>query len=127
MADGVYGKITNATGNLRGLEESLYTKDSYLMLDDGDGVSFHRVQLQLTAMSFRPEQVALYYKSTFAGDEMVAKSVDRFGVALSVFGEPNAENMDIQCKYSWFTGFQSGADGNGKIPCFATGKRWYYR
>ena len=118
VADGTYGKITKATGNVQGLEETLgHTKDSYLMINESGSISFHRVQLQLTAMSFRPEAMGLYYKSTFAADEKVAENVERFGVALSVVGEPNAENFASQCKASWFTGFQSGANGNAADTC----------
>jgi len=113
VADGVYGKITYATGSICGMPEaSAFTKDNYLMVTDDEGVSFHRVQLQLTAMSFRTDVMGLYYKSAFAGDELVAENIDRFGVALSVTEEPNAENFGAQCKASWFTGFQSGATGN---------------
>ena len=113
VADGNYGKITNLTGNVQGLpEESLHTKDNYLMISGDEGISFHRVQLQLTAMSFRPESMGLYYKSTFAGDELAAEKIDRYGVALSLAGEPNAENFATQCRASWFTSFQSGVGGN---------------
>ena len=118
VADGNYGKITNVTGNVQGLLEALgYTKDSYMMVNRDEGISFHRVQMQLTAMSFRPEQIGLYYKSAFAGDELVAENVEKFGVALSLVGEPNAENFATQCKASWFTGFQSGSDANETDNC----------
>lgn len=118
VADGVYGKLTCVTGNVQGVSEGvLYKNDIYLMVTEEAGTSFHRVQLQLTTMSFRPEAMGLYYKSAFAGDEVVASHVDRFGVALSLAGEPNAENMQTLCKASWFTDFASGKNGNPADQC----------
>ena len=57
-------------------------------------------------------QPSIYYQSYFKGDQIVAQEVDNFGVALGVYEMPNAVNMDTKCKYSKFTKFISGEDGN---------------
>jgi len=104
-----YGKITKVVGNVQGLpEESAAAADSYLMVAEAEGVSFHRVNLQLTAMTLRASRVGVYYKSAFAGDELVAQKVAQFGVALSVSGAPTEKNPGVM---SWFNGFQPGING----------------
>ena len=78
------------------------------MVTEADGVSFHRVTLKLTAMTLRASQAGVYYKSTIAGDEIVAEQVAQYGVALSVYGAPTAE--DQNSVYSWFEGFRAGSN-----------------
>ena len=103
VADGNYGTITTITGEFA-------AADGYVMVNDG-GYSFHKVDLSLTDMSLRAENVGLYCKSNFLGDEVVAENVNTFGVALSIKGEPNAENLNEDCRYSTFPGSKF-AEGN---------------
>ena len=106
VKDGVYGKITGITGKVAAAE-------GYLQVtEEKEGVSFHRVNLDMYAMSLRPSAAGVYYKSYFAGDEVVASKVQSFGVAMSVVEAPDASNMDDHCLYSAFTGFQAGKDAN---------------
>ena len=101
VADGVYGKVTNVTGSVKAAE-------GYLQV----GESFHRVNLDIYAMTLRASDVGVYYKTRFEADEVVAEQVESFGVALSVVAEPNAQNLDSYCGYSVFTGFEAGKDAN---------------
>lgn len=104
-----YGVLTNVSGSVAGVPaEANCAEDGYLMVTEGTSLSFHRVNLQIYAMTLRPTNVGLYYKSYFAGDEIVAKNVERFGVALSVMDTPSADNLETKCKYSIFTGFTAG-------------------
>lgn len=113
VADGVYGTISNYTGTLAGVQESWdRVPDGYLMVTEGGKTSFHRVNLQLTAMSLRAPEVGVYYRSNFAGDEVVSRNVQTFGVALSIQGVPTEKNLDTYCWRSKFHGFISGASGN---------------
>ena len=96
-----YGKIT---GTVSGVQ----AQDGYMMITEDDGVSFHRVNLQLKAMSLRASDAGIYFKSDFAGDELVAENVKQFGVALSLQGIPTTDNLETDCKYSKFTEFQAG-------------------
>jgi hypothetical protein len=86
------------------------------MVTEEDGVSFHRINLQICCMTLRPdvngESVpGLYYKSYFAGDEKVADRIAQFGVALSATGEPD-ESAISERHASEFTGFKGGKDAN---------------
>lgn len=97
-----YGKIKVAgEGQVLGLpEESTLVEDGYMKITEEDGISFHAVNLQLTAMTLRSEQAGVYYKSKFGGDELVAERVKAFGVALSIKAVPTLENLDTACKCS---------------------------
>lgn len=117
-----YGKLTKLLGNVQGLPEtSDLAEDGYLMITEEDGVSFHRVNLQLTAMTLRASVAGVYYKCTFAGDELVAQNVSRFGVALSIKGMPAADNLETQCVLSWFEGFEAGVNGDEKNSTLLSG------
>lgn len=119
VADRRYGKLYGFAGSVKGIPvECDLAEDGYLMITEEDGRStFHRVNLEIYAMTLRPEvngavEPGVYYKSYFAGDEMVQENTATFGIALSVTQMPNAENMETHCKYSWFENFVAGADGN---------------
>ena len=107
VKDGVYGKITGINGTVKAAE-------NYLQVTEENVVSFHRVNLELYAMSLRSSNVGVYYKSYFAGDEVVASQVESFGVALSVAGTPTASNINTKCRYSSFTNFLPGEGANAK-------------
>ena len=104
VADGVYGKLT--------VSGSTAAQEGYLLVTEGDGVSFHRVTLAITDMTLRPDEAGIYYKSTFLGDEKVAGAVTRFGVALSVYAVPDEDNMETLCRYSIYGDFVPGTAGN---------------
>lgn len=109
-----YGKIkVTGQGEVAGLpEDSDLAKDGYLMVTETLGgeeyVSFHRVNLQITHMTLRAEDTGVYFKSEFAGDELVAQRVQKFGVVMSVTGDPTEEDLQKTGTYSWFTGFEAG-------------------
>ncbi len=113
VADGKYGKLTVTGGEVKGLSAGTeFAEDSYLAVIENGAYSFHRVKLQIYAMSLRPDQAGLYYKSHFLADEKAAVQISSYGVALSVMDTPTAENLETACKYSSFTGFESGPVGN---------------
>lgn len=109
-----YGKIASYTGKIAGVpEEAACAEDGYVMVTEADGVSFHRLNLQLKAMTLRPQvgdkyEPGIYYKSYFAGDEMVAEQIDTFGVALSLIGTPTEATLNTKCRYSVFNNFVGG-------------------
>lgn len=118
------GKLEGvAAGTVPVVDETNYPfgyLDSYLKVEEaGKGYSFHRVNLQITAMTLRHKNEdetaynpGLYYKSDFAGDQLVAANVSKFGVALSVAEMPSAENFGVNNKCSVFENFVAGANGN---------------
>ena len=97
-----YGKLT---GTITGVAAA----EGYMMITEEDGVSFHRVDLSMTDMVTRPSQVGTYYKSSFAGDELVAERVARYGVALRLEGAPTEDDLGVM---SWFEDFAPGAEAN---------------
>lgn len=101
-----YGSVANVTG-------SIAAASDYLMIQESGSYSFHRVDLQIHTMTLRPEEAGVYYKSNFAGDEIVAANVDRYGIALSIKAVPSAENIKTACATSYFTGFSAGSNGEG--------------
>lgn len=118
-----YGKIKNYSGaNLAGVSvDDGVVANSYLMVKEADGVSFHCVNLQINAMSLRPQvdgeekfNPSLYYTSAFAGDALVAQNVKQFGVAYNLDEEPSAKNMGLTSIYSKFDGslFQPGSNNS---------------
>ena len=109
VKDGKYGKLTNVDGNVMGLPlDTGIAVDEYMMITDNGEISFHRIGLSLTAMTLRSNVAGVYYKSAFGVDEMVADLIEGYGVALSVYAEPTKENLDTQCKYSYFGNFSAG-------------------
>lgn len=94
VTDGVYGKVS---GNV-------VAADGYIAVTEVDGVSLHKVELKIVAMSLRASAVGVYYKSNFQADEVAAMYIKQYGVALSVKGEPNETNSTFSC----FTNFANG-------------------
>ena len=103
-----YGKLSNAVAGIR-------AEDSYLMITEEDGVSFHRIDLQMTHMTLRAGEAGVYYKSSFAGDEVVARNVTRYGVALSVTGIPTEETIGICSRYDTFLPGSGSNAANGTL------------
>lgn len=109
-----YGKLTNVIDDdkVMGIPvESAIAEDGYLMVSEEDGISFHRVNLQLYELSLRTQEVGLYYNSYFAGDEVVKDNVETFGVALSLDGEITLSNVG-EAEKSTFNNFESGDGAN---------------
>ena len=118
VKDGKYGRITKVVGNVTGAAAGQIAGDSYLKITEDSGVSFHCVRLQIYAMTLRvnatddKQEPGLFYKSYFKADEKAAPQIETYGVALSLFGAPTLENLETECSYTQFTGFESGALGN---------------
>ncbi len=119
VADGRYGRITQVIGAYAGASaDAGHSDDSYLAVNENGVISFHCVRLQIYAMTLRVDatddrqEPGLYYKSYFRADEKAAPLISTFGVALSVYDIPDAENMDETCRYTEISGFESGPYGN---------------
>ncbi|MBQ8751901.1 MAG: hypothetical protein IJZ13_02220, partial [Clostridia bacterium] len=116
VADGVYGKISNVTGTVKGAAKG---GDSYLIVNESGAISAHCVRLNIHTMTLRVDNTedrqepGLYYKSDFKADEKAAPQIATFGVALSVMQKPTTENLESdRVKYSVHDHFEGGADGN---------------
>lgn len=102
VADGMYGRLTEVSGAVQAAE-------GYLQVTEDGGSSFHKVDLEITDMTLRPASAGVYYQCNFSGDEVVAARVERYGVALSLHGEPTADALGVA---SYFTDFQAGQGSN---------------
>lgn len=110
VSDGIYGKIYAHSGNVCAAE-------GYLAVTEGTALSFHKLTLEITAMSLRSKtdskyDPSVYYKSNFRGDEVVASKIEKYGIALNVKEEPSASNMNITSRFSVFQNFTAGPNGN---------------
>ncbi len=109
IGDGVYGKLTDVSGNVAGIPQGTgLVANPYLMHTENGEITFHCMGLKLTAMTLRGEQGGVYYKCAFGGDEIVEQYVAAYGVVLSLWGEPTADNFDTRCKATRYTGFEAG-------------------
>lgn len=104
-----YGKLTDVSGKVAGVPvEAACAEDGYLMVKEGSALSFHRVNLQIRAMTLRPEDAGVYYECDFAADEVAAERVGSYGVALSVSAVPTEKNLEKGCVYTAFSDFRAG-------------------
>lgn len=123
-----YGSIGSFSGDVQAAFSPQVDGYGYLMFhDNGYDASFHYVELRITDMVLRPQDKngetydpSLYYKCAFVGDEVVAKNVESYGVALSLVDEP-AKITPQQCGYSTFTNFAPGANGNEEQSTLLSG------
>lgn len=95
VEDGIYGTLT-VTGQV-------VAKDGYLQATENGKLSFHKADLQIYAMTLRPESAGVYYRSRILGDRFVMENIEKFGVALNVFEAPCVDNINTTSKYSEFT------------------------
>lgn len=101
VADGVYGKVTNATCQVAGKTVAAPVGgDNYLMVKEADGISFHRVQIEITEAVLRPQNAGIYYKSEIRADELATAQFETSGVILNAAEAPSLENMDTTSIYT---------------------------
>ena len=99
-------------GILAAVSGSVMAADGYMMLSLEEGISFHKVGLQLTTVTLRAESAGIYYTGSFFGDELVAANVDAYGIALRLDQAPDADHMRFSSAYSRYRHFAAGANGN---------------
>ena len=102
VRDGVYGKITGEIDcDVQPVTvDSPWSDDNYLMITEGSTVSFHRVQLQITDVSLRPNCAGIYYHGSFFGDSMVEEKISSFGIILNAGEVPTLQNMETTSLYT---------------------------
>lgn len=97
VSDGCYGTVS---GEITGTAEA---EEGYITVTENDGVSFHRLNMELTRVTLRPSEPGIYFTGDFRGDEAVQSTVKRFGIALNAYTEPTADNMDGTTVYTSLT------------------------
>lgn len=103
---GDYGTVVKAAG--------ITALPGYLQADHGETVSFHRLTMELTAVSLRCNEAGVYYHSRFGGDAWVRSAVAAYGLILSIQEEPTLENG----AYTRFTDTTEWE--NGEVYCTGT-------
>jgi len=105
--------VRKGNGKVEGMPASM-ENDGYLAVTEGEYVSFHRVNLRINYMTLRAKDTGVYFKSAFAGDELVAERIEEFGIVMSVLGEPTEENLMSGVGFSRFDGanFEAGVNMN---------------
>ena len=110
VSDDNYGKVNAISGDVQGLGEDADGNVFVKIREDG-GISFHAVSLKIKKSSLRPDEVGLYFKCDFSGDELVAENVTSFGIAMSVTGEPDESTLENP---KHFTRFEKSDFGTGE-------------
>ncbi len=129
ITDGAYGKIPAAS------KAFVQAAEGYLMAEEEDGLSFHRIVLNISGMSLKSKSVGLYFISEFKGDRLVKEQIKNFGVMLSVDGDPvdvmetgivrstqfgkEAFNLGTPQTSSLVIGIMKDANGNDKNQQYA--------
>ena len=90
----------------------------YVAVQETEGVSFHRIQAQITSVALRPSAEGLYYTGSFGCDETVGASIASFGIAVSTVNMPDKSFMtDSDTLYTEFAGetMENGAIKTGVL------------
>ena len=105
VEDGVYGTVTAG--------EQVKAAPGYLAVTEGGKTSFHKYEMEVTALVVNPTERGITYKSSFKGDQKVQSQVKEFGVAMRAYNAPNEMSIwsDPDCythvaldKSQWKTG-----------------------
>lgn len=90
----------------------------YITVTETEGVSFHRIQSQITDVALRPSADGLYFAGSFGCDETVGANIESYGVAVSTVNMPGADFMtDSDTLYTEFAGstMENGAKKTGVL------------
>ena len=66
----------------------------YLAIADETGMTMHRLEMRLSAVSLRTSQAGIYYKAVYYCDAVLSEKVQAFGVVLSLNNMPGEDFMD---------------------------------
>lgn len=112
ISDGVYGKIKAISGNILPAEATA-TQDPYLLYQGSSYLSYHAIGLNISGMTLKPGEAALYFNNNFACDSLVRSQIASFGIAMSVEGAPTLETMENEKHYTKLDASLFGTeDGN---------------
>lgn len=112
VSDGDYGQIADTAGNVIAAPDYLAVTET--------ATSYHKLVLKASSATLRAEASGIYYTCQFAGDEVIKRNIDSFGVALNVNAAPTAAQIaeDTEGKKRadnasehWLTGAVNEANG----------------
>lgn len=90
---------------------------NYYIALGGDGkYTFHRMDMKITSVVFRPSAAGVYYKAYFACDRLVEESILTYGVAARADGVvPGKDFRNYDRTYTELTGLISGTTVNSGL------------
>lgn len=86
-----YGKAVAAGGQIENVFATTVDGETYYMLPESEGYSFHKLDMQLTGVSLRPSTAGIYYNGTWQLDAALKSKVKSYGIAVSLTDMPTAE------------------------------------
>jgi len=86
-----YGKAVAAGGQIENVFATTVDGETYCMLPESEGYSFHKLDMQLTGVSLRPSTAGIYYNGTWQLDAALKSKVKSYGIAVSLTDMPTAE------------------------------------
>ena len=92
------------------------TPANYMVITEGDRVSFHKYALEIQEVTLKTAQAGLTYSCFIAGDQAVKAQVAEFGIAMNLYTPATPETIaqDTQSKtHVWRAGnlWQTGEAG----------------
>lgn len=79
----------------------------YIAIVDGSNVSYHRLDMQLTTVSIRPDECGIYYSGTWGCDSALLQQIASYGIAVSLYNMPDTQfETDETCLYTRYEGTQ---------------------
>ena len=106
-----YGTATVNGPKVANNFETLVQGNMYYMLSDANSYTFHRLENTVNGVSLRPSAAGIYYTSNWACDDALKALIQNFGVAVSVYNQPQADfATDTDTLYTQFDkeSFESG-------------------
>lgn len=71
------------------IHTTVYDGREYIAIVEGDTATYHRLGMRLTDVTLRPSSCGVYYKASWDCDSQLAALVDVYGIALSVYNQPD--------------------------------------
>lgn len=100
-----YGSLAAVTGDV-------VAADGYMLITESGKLSSHRLNLDTVSLSFRPEEVGVYYQSQFGGDEVVRRNIIAYGAAVGVDKAPTFAPKTYT-RFTDLSAWQTGTDTQG--------------
>lgn len=87
--------------------------NTYIAVDETEGVTYHRLDMKITGVNIRPASDGVYYSAKWACDDVLKAKIDTFGVVASAKKMPGADFASDDANL-WTT-FQADQFENGKV------------
>ena len=83
------GRLNLTEGARTALRTSVFDDREYISIQQGSTVTYHRLGMKLTDVTIRTSNSGVFYKASWDCDSTLAALVESYGVALSLYKEPD--------------------------------------